>query len=477
MTFPPVKREVDHMTEHNGERADLQAPPESAKNAASPGASGTEPASRPNGETLTDQFEAALCRLTDRTFEKNKPVEYAVQVKAAAKLKNVNVAAIRAEVRLRRGRGRATESVGCTPARNEVAAEPVDGAALLNELRATISRHLHLPHMADVVLTLWIIFTHALHAFRHSPRLVFRAPFENCGKTTGLKVLNKLCRRPHLTSHTTVAALFRRINDEQPTMLIDEADTYIDSPDYIGLLNSGHDRDGAVVDRCEKNAQGEFTVAKYNTWAPVAIARIGEIQPATLRSRCIIVNMVRAKPNEQPEPLRRTSVEAWTGLQARATRWAQQNHATLREAEPDITGLDNRAADNWRPLFAIADAAGGHWPKLARDAAAAFAEARKQSPAEELLAAIKRAFDRASDDALTSVALCKALASDEEFGDASHYEVTNEAWAGRKLNKELAPFVIKATQWRDPRTKTNSRGFKREQFADAFERYLPQVAK
>ena len=31
--------------------------------------------------------------------------------------------------------------------------------------------------------------------------------------------------------------------------------------------------------------------------------------------------------------------------------------------------LNDRAADNWRPLLAIADLAGGEWPQLAREAA------------------------------------------------------------------------------------------------------------
>ena len=36
------------------------------------------------------------------------------------------------------------------------------------------------------------------------------------------------------------------------------------------------------------------------------------------------------------------------------------------------TSLRGRAADNWRPLLAVADLAGGEWPAKARQAAAAL---------------------------------------------------------------------------------------------------------
>jgi hypothetical protein len=44
--------------------------------------------------------------------------------------------------------------------------------------------------------------------------------------------------------------------------------------------------------------------------------------------------------------------------------------ATLQGADPSVPeGLHDRAADCWRPLLAIAEAAGGKWPDRARKAA------------------------------------------------------------------------------------------------------------
>jgi len=57
-------------------------------------------------------------------------------------------------------------------------------------------------------------------------------------------------------------------------------------------------------------------------------------------------------------------------LRGRVKEWADCWLTDLREADPVLPGgLSDRACDNWRPLLAIADAAGGDWPERARRAA------------------------------------------------------------------------------------------------------------
>jgi Protein of unknown function (DUF3631) len=66
-------------------------------------------------------------------------------------------------------------------------------------------------------------------------------------------------------------------------------------------------------------------------------------------------------------------------LAGKARRWADDNRDIVRQAEPSTEGLFNRVADNWRPLFAIADAVGEPWAALARDAAKSSPETRRRS--------------------------------------------------------------------------------------------------
>lgn len=57
-------------------------------------------------------------------------------------------------------------------------------------------------------------------------------------------------------------------------------------------------------------------------------------------------------------------------LAQQAARWTRDNAGKLAKADPPaLDNLDDRAHDNWRALLAIADAAGGQWPKKAHDAA------------------------------------------------------------------------------------------------------------
>ena len=54
--------------------------------------------------------------------------------------------------------------------------------------------------------------------------------------------------------------------------------------------------------------------------------------------------------------------------------------------------LDDRAADSWEPLLALADAAGGEWPQRARAAALALcgaAEVEDQSLSVQVLSDIR----------------------------------------------------------------------------------------
>src|ERR687884_275391 len=101
----------------------------------------------------------------------------------------------------------------------------VNGAELLGELRAALSRYVILPtdEAADAV-TLWIAASHAQPAWAHAPRLVIRAPEKRCGKSRLLDVVEATCFRPIITVNASPAAVYRSITDDPPTMLVDEAD-------------------------------------------------------------------------------------------------------------------------------------------------------------------------------------------------------------------------------------------------------------
>ena len=115
--------------------------------------------------------------------------------------------------------------------------------------------------------------------------------------------------------------------------------------------------------------RGDHEAKRFSTWAPKAIATIRSLAD-TLEDRSIIVTMQRKKKSETVERLRRIDNDDFAMLRWQALRWCEDNLKTLSTADPAVPDtLNDRAADNWRPLLAVADRAGSEWPKRARDAA------------------------------------------------------------------------------------------------------------
>ena len=68
-------------------------------------------------------------------------------------------------------------------------------------------------------------------------------------KTLLLEILSLLVANPWLTGSASRAVLVRKIDAEQPTLLLDESDAaFARDREYAealrGVLNSGHSRDG-----------------------------------------------------------------------------------------------------------------------------------------------------------------------------------------------------------------------------------------
>ena len=118
----------------------------------------------------------------------------------------------------------------------EPSGEPVDGAALLNDLRQIFRRYVVLPKGADTALPLWVLHAWTMDAGDVSPLLVLVSPTKRCGKTSVLIVLYFLTPRSELSSNLTAPALFRYIEDVRPTLLIDEADSFVkDNEELRGI--------------------------------------------------------------------------------------------------------------------------------------------------------------------------------------------------------------------------------------------------
>lgn len=345
-------------------------------------------------------------------------------------------------------------------------------APLLDELVVTLDRFLFLPSHAAEASALWIVHTHAFDAADHTPRLDISSPEKRCGKSTLLKLLNALVAHPVLASNITAAATFRVIEQDHPTLLIDEADTFLTNNETLrSVLNSGHSRNLAFVIRCE-GEQNE--TRRFSTWAPVAVAHIGSFPQgfSTLDDRSIRIDMERKPEAVRVTRLTRQWLSAVEQLAPKIARWGKDNLDALKNSDPEIPdSLDDRAADNWRPLLAIADAAGGDWPSRARDIAVALSDSRAEkdsSTGSMLLSDIRDIFQQKNTDRLRSSHLCTALEEMETRPWGEFYR--GEPITPTKLAKLLEPFKIEPGSVRF--SDKTAKGYKLEWFQSAFERYL-----
>jgi len=245
----------------------------------------------------------------------------------------------------------------------------------------------------------------------------------------------------------TSAAVFRAIEKWQPTLIVDEADTFLrDNDELRGVLNSGHHRKTASVIR---TAGDRREPRRFKTWAPKAIALIGRLSP-TLESRAIHIELRRMAIGEQVQPLRGDRLEHLGPLRRMAWRWARDNNRPLDEAEPTMpASLRGRAADNWRHMIAIADAAGRDWPQKARNAAELLTVGRSErSIGIMLLEDLRILFEERGDRLLTAQIL--------EALRAMEHRPWSELRPGKpiseyKLAELLEPFEVKPTRLRIPR--------------------------
>lgn len=394
------------------------------------------------------------------------PIEQAKEIRATAKELGITVAAVEQELKHSKlpdtkGQGRPLEFPAIEPW-----PYPVNGAELLNEICTAIRQYLILPKGSMEVLALWAVHTHVFKCFAHTPRLAITSPEKGCGKTTTLDVLAELVARPLPTSNATVAVVFRVVEMAAPTLLIDEADTFLKQNDELrGILNSGNKRNADVARTVGDNHEPR----RFSTWTPTAIAMIGQL-PDTLEDRSVVVTLRRRKHTELVKQFRSERADELRQIVRKITRWVADNRDALTASDPGTGTLFNRAADKWRPLLAIADCAGGDWPATIRNIAeAAEAAKQDQSTRTMLLSDIRALFEICPcADRIGSTNLAAELAAIEGRPWAEWRNGKPITTAG--LARLLSPFGI------SPATRRSGaetfKGYLFADFSEAFARYL-----
>ena len=445
--------------------------------------------SEPPPDTDDELDQAALAvegrhevRVEIERLAKLSLVEYDREREAAAGRLRCRVGTLDAQVKTARADGD-QKGQGRPLDLPEIAPWPhaVDGAELLDAASAAIKRFVVLDDAAADAVAIWCVATHTFQSFEVFPRLALLSATLRCGKTTLRDVVAGLVPKPLPADNIMAAALFRTVEIARPTLLLDEADTYLPSnEDLRGIINSGHRRDGCVI-RCVGDGHEP---RRFSTWAPVLLAQIGK-PPATVYDRSIVIELRRKKLSEKVERFRGEARQDLQVLAQKAARWTHDCAAEFVQAKPvPLDDLDDRANDNWHSLLAVADTAGGPWPQRARNAARALAERvghDAASTGEMLLADIRWVFDGKPEQCdgrlVTEYDPVDKMASADLVDHLVKIEGRHWAeWkAGKPITQNALARLLKPFKVTPGTIRLDSghtpKGYKREAFEDAFERY------
>ena len=252
--------------------------------------------------------------------------------------------------------------------------EPVDGNALIEEIFTAIEKSVFLTGEQILAITYWVLHTYYIRqkgerqAFRYSPILHLTSWLFGCGKTVLQDLLAEISNRSQKAANISISSLYRLLHSKQPTLFLDEIDTYFQNRDeLIGILNAGYDeRVGTVLRQSAKGNDWSETAA-FSVWGAKCLAGIGT-QVATLESRSIKIQLVRKPINHRLERLHEIlaeNSEFFLNIRRKCVRFAIDNEEALIHQQPVYRNeLSDRANDCWSGLFKLATLIGADTQRL-----------------------------------------------------------------------------------------------------------------
>lgn len=411
---------------------------------------------------MAEDFDMTIARLA-----KLRPAGYDRVRKDEAKKSGISVKALDAEIRIKQKK----EDLANDAPFQEIDPwpHPVNGAELLESVVNTIHKYVICNVHTARAAALWIVHTYLLDVIYCSPLAIITAPDKGCGKSTLLDVMADMVYQPIPTASISPAALYRTIEEYQPTLLIDEVDSFLAGDEAMrGIINCGHKRKAAFVMRCDGD---DSKPKRFSTWSAKVLSGISAKNlHDTITSRAIMLELRKKLPTETIASNRNNQAEYQT-ISRKLVRWTSDIKDQVQQSNTTLpNGLDDRQKDNWEPLLAIADIAGGPWPQIARETAIAIcSKAETKSYKTELLEDIQTVFELKNIDRVSTTNLIKYLCEDQEANWATYNH--GKEISPKQLAKLLSGYAIVSNTVRFGAYET-AKGYYKTQFLDVWARYI-----
>ena len=345
----------------------------------------------------------------------------------------------------------------------------------LRNLLDLLERYIVCTPEQRLVVALWVVHAHCAQHFEQTPYLLLTSPEKQCGKTTLLELISFLVPRPFKEVLPSEAVVYRVIERDLPTCLLDEIDAIFapKSAQYHeglrAILNAGNRR-GATVPRC---VGAGHQIRDYSVYCPKLIAALGHV-PDTVADRSIPIRLQRKTRAERVEKFRqREAIALAVPIYQNIATWATEHGEALGLARPELPDeLSDRAQDSCEPLLAIADELG--YGVEARAALVSLLVVERLDSTEHaqlrLLGDIREMFDLQPE---TTVLFTHQLLSWLVMGDGEWSNYYGRALTARDQGALLRPYGIDSHIVRSG--EETAKGYRRDDFHEAWERYLEPV--
>jgi hypothetical protein len=360
--------------------------------------------------------------------------------------------------------------------------EPVDGAALLDDLERWFTRFIAVPDPLDLALIpLWAVSTHLAIELYTTPRIQLDSTMHGSGKTTVLDHLYRLCWRAVQAATLSSPALIPRLLENGVrTLLLDEVNRSLrpDRPgvdDLIGIINTGY-RVGATRPVLVPVKGGGWEAREMPTFAPVVMAGNSPQLPDDTRSRTIRVLLM-------PDLDGSIEDSDWEDIEPHALELHSRIAVFADAVRDHVKGMAvdlpdkciGRTKEKWRPLKRVAVAAGGRWPAvadeliargMAEDEAEREAGLRTLPPGMVILTDLHAVWPAEDDELLPTRDLVARL-----IGHNADYWGESSSYGKRLTDHRFAKLVAQASKATSLRPGGRGpRGYLRKQFEPTWHR-------
>lgn len=332
---------------------------------------------------------------------------------------------------------------------------------------------------SSLVISTWCAATYLMDIWDRFPHLAISSPEKRCGKTTLLELLFLIVNNPRFTTNISPAALYRIIEAERPTLLMDECQSLArrgsEASEVLReILNAGIGPNAKVI-RCGGSNMNE--IVEFSVYSPKVFALIGK-PDAVLADRSIPVELRRKQAHDSVKRFRSRVVEKEAEPLKKSLRnWCEENQEKIQNIYDTIEPFEienDRMADLLTPLQSILKVVNGPLEELEQFAYLLDERDRQeesQTPGVQLLVACKEIFKGYK--FLSTDSLIKNLAKRDE-----------EPWATWARGKPISPTAVAALlrpygirpdrkQKKEGRKVKTIRGYYSDDFKDAWGGYTP----